>query len=91
MSKRNRPRRHMPSKSAARSRRARRANRPANRGSLKPPTRCERCAPSESRSPQVRKAFVLLSWVARGFADAAGYRLWRWATDWVVRLVMRNL
>jgi hypothetical protein len=92
MSKRNRPRPHMSRKSVAqKSRRARRADRPANRGPLKPSGRCGHCASSESRSPRLRKASGLLSWVVRGFADAAGYRLWRWAVGlavFVVRLVM---
>ncbi len=90
MSKRNRPRPHMSRKSAGQGRRARRANRPANRGSGKPSARCGHCALSEPRSPRVWK--VLLSWVARGLADAAANRLWRWAANlavFVVRLAMR--
>ncbi|SHL63150.1 hypothetical protein [Actinacidiphila paucisporea] len=92
MSKRNRPRPHMSRKSAAQARRARRANRPSGRGSRKPPPRCERCALSESRNSRIGKVFGLLSWTGRGFADAAGNRLWRWVVDlavFVVRLVMR--
>jgi hypothetical protein len=82
----------MSRKSAAQSRRARRANRPAHRGSRKPSRRCERCALSESRNSRIGKVFGLLSWMGRGFADAAGNCLWRWAADlavFVVKLVMR--